>query len=133
MIKMHRFKFDKLIRDKLPEILRQSGAKVLQRNMTKEEYFASLKNKLLEEAAEVCEATNKDDILEELGDVFEVIITIAHTEGFELQDILNVAEKKRNQRGGFMEKAYIDFVEVRPDNPNIKYYQANPAKYPEIN
>jgi predicted house-cleaning noncanonical NTP pyrophosphatase (MazG superfamily) len=132
MIKTHCFKFDKLIRDRLPEILRQSGVKVMQRIMTHEEYIASLKDKLLEEAEEVCEATSKDELLEELGDVFEVIITIAHNEGFKLEDIINIAEKKRNQRGGFMEKAYVDSVELKSDNPIIKHYQASPAKYPEI-
>ena len=90
---------------------------------------------LIEESYELLEAIDLQDdnlMIEELGDVFEVITTIAHTEGFELQDIINIAEKKRNQRGGFMEKAYVDFVELRSDNPIIEYYQANPAKYPEI-
>lgn len=53
MIQTHRFKVDKLIRDKLPQIMRSSGIQVFERVMEKDEYLKRLKDKLLEEAKEV--------------------------------------------------------------------------------
>lgn len=50
MIQTHRFKVDKLIRDKLPQIMRSSGIQVFERVMGKDEYLKRLKDKLLEEA-----------------------------------------------------------------------------------
>ena len=132
MIKMRRFKIDKLIRDRFPEILSNSGIKVFERNLSQDEYIDSLKDKLVEEAQEICDADNKDDILEELADLFEVMTTFAKVQGFELQDIMRIAEEKKLNKGGFVFKTYVDFVEIESTHPNIKYYQASPAKYPEI-
>ena len=55
MTQTHRFKVDKLIRDKLPQIMRASGIQVFERVMEKDEYLKRLKDKLLEEAKEVIE------------------------------------------------------------------------------
>jgi predicted house-cleaning noncanonical NTP pyrophosphatase (MazG superfamily) len=65
----HRFKLDKLIRDKMPDLMRTHGAAVVDRIIENDEYLQRLQNKLFEEAQEVFESKNVDDIREELADL----------------------------------------------------------------
>lgn len=73
---IHRFKVDKLIRDKVPEILRSKNIALSTHQMSDEEFLMRLKNKLIEEAHEVSEAKNAEDLLEELADISEVFRTL---------------------------------------------------------
>ena len=68
-----RFRVQKLIRDRLPAIMRAQGLKVFDRRLNDAEFVAALKDKLLEEAQEVGAATNETDLIDELADVMEVI------------------------------------------------------------
>ncbi|MBN9542197.1 MAG: hypothetical protein J0G32_00175, partial [Alphaproteobacteria bacterium] len=54
--KWRRFKIDKLIRDKMPDIMRSMGLKVYERTVDLDEYLSVLKLKLVEEATEVFNA-----------------------------------------------------------------------------
>lgn len=68
MIK-HRFSVHKLIRDKLPHMIRSAGIVVSDYVMDDAEYSEKLNQKLLEEAQEVLAAVKPKEILEELADV----------------------------------------------------------------
>lgn len=69
MIKTHKFKFGKLVRDKIPDLLAKKGIKVNSYILEGEGYLEALKEKLVEEAKEVLESKNKKDLCEELGDI----------------------------------------------------------------
>lgn len=132
MTQTYCFKIDKLIRDKLPEIMRKYDAKVFERVMEKDEYITKLKDKLFEEVQEVNEASSKKDICEELGDLLEVIKSVARINDIEFEDVLQAAEDKKVQKGGFEKRIYVDYVEVKEGHPMIEYYRKNKDKYPEI-
>lgn len=93
-------KYEKLVRDRIPEILDAKGIPYEQRIATDAEYKAELVKKLLEEAEEFAEATS----VEELADVFEVVLALKRLP--EYLDLEQVAESKRDERGGF-EHRYI--------------------------
>lgn len=132
MTKRHRFKIDKLIRDKYASMNRGARAKALTRVMEHDEYVQRLKDKLFEEAHEVRNASSAKEIKEELADVYEVIITIASVHGIEFQDIIKEAERKRLEKGGFDGKIYMEYLELKQDHHDLWYFKANPKKYPEI-
>jgi predicted house-cleaning noncanonical NTP pyrophosphatase (MazG superfamily) len=132
MTQTHRFKVDKLIRDKLPQIMRASGIQVFERVMEKDEYLKRLKDKLLEEAKEVIASGSEKEMREELADLLEVILALAKAYGVELADIQQAAEQKREDKGGFDNRIYNAFVEIEPGNPSLGYYRARPDQYPEV-
>jgi len=123
---------DKLIRDKLPQIMRTSGIQVFERAMEKDEYLKRLKDKLLEEAKEVIASGSEKEMREELADLLEVMLSLAKAYGMELADIQQAAEQKRADKGGFDNRIYNAFVEIEAGNPSLGYYRARPDQYPEV-
>jgi len=98
--------YNKLVRDKIPEIIVGKGDNPKVRVMDNEEYYQALNQKLKEEAAEYFE--NYD--IEELADIAEVILAIVKYKGVSQRDFEEIRLKKYNERGGFDEK--ICLVEV---------------------
>ena len=134
MTKKHRFKFDKLIRDKLPDILREIDVTVHMRIMEQEEYLKRLKDKLFEETREVidaCNNTNKNNIKEELADVLEVIHALGNIYDLSIDQIEEQRIAKKQTRGGFEDRIYIDYIEMTSNTPNFSYFRGKPEDYPE--
>lgn len=102
-------KYNKLVRDKIPSIITNNGEIPVTRILNDEEYKIELERKLYEEYQEVINSKDKDR-LEELADMIEVIKALASLEGKNLQDIILIAEQKREKRGGFKDKIYLERV-----------------------
>lgn len=98
--------FNKLVRDKIPDIIEKNNEIPITKILTDEEYKDSLKEKLLEEYNEVVNASG-NELLEELADMLEVIDAIAKTEDKTLNDIIRVKDNKKNKRGGFDKKIFL--------------------------
>jgi len=64
----YRFKVGKLIRDKLPSIMRDQGLRIFEHSMDDEAFEAALRAKLIEEAAEAQSAQTRTDLAHELAD-----------------------------------------------------------------
>ena len=101
--------YNKLVRDKIPEIIKNNNETPITRILNDEEYKVELEKKLLEEYQEVLKASGKDR-LEELADMLEVMISLASLDDATLEDIIELADKKRNKRGGFKEKIFLESV-----------------------
>ena len=95
--------YNKLVRDKIPEIIKKSGKEPLIRIAEEREYEDFLVKKLYEELDELAEARNA----EEIADIFEVLQALARSLGYSWQEIEKTAEKKKTQRGGFKEKIVL--------------------------
>lgn len=91
--------YNKLVRDKIPEIIRESGKTCTIRYVDEKGHMKLLEEKLHEEVSEYIEAKN----LEELADIMEVLFGLANNLGFSEEELLKCREHKRNQRGGFEE------------------------------
>ena len=133
MIRKHRFKIDKLVRDKLPDIMQEAKITVVKRVMEHDEYIKRLKDKLLEEAQEVVQANNQIALKEELADLLEVIHALSLAHGFSYQACEEIRLKKKSKKGGFEKRIYNAYIDISSDNQKILYYQAQSDKYPEIN
>jgi predicted house-cleaning noncanonical NTP pyrophosphatase (MazG superfamily) len=90
----------KLVRDKIPEIIRGTGETPVTRKVTGLEFRAALIEKLFEEFDEFVAAHTRDEILGELADIVEVAYAIADSYGGGLEDVRLV---KLAERGGFNE------------------------------
>ncbi|MDD5164957.1 MAG: nucleoside triphosphate pyrophosphohydrolase [Candidatus Pacebacteria bacterium] len=93
--------YNKLVRDKIPEILDKKGVSYEKRIADDAEFKAELIKKLTEECAEFAEAGD----LNELADVLEVISALKTLP--EYTDVLDVQDKKRLERGGFAQKIIL--------------------------
>ncbi|KKQ32267.1 MAG: hypothetical protein US49_C0011G0008 [candidate division TM6 bacterium GW2011_GWF2_37_49] len=126
------FKFDKLVRDKIPEMIQSEGSVVHSKKLHGDKLVEALKNKLLEEAHEVLQAKSVNELKEELADVMEVLTAIASAQNIDLAEIEEARISKNVKRGGFNDGIYISAIEVDENNPAIKRYLSNRDKYHEI-
>lgn len=90
----------KLVRDKIPDIIRETGETPVTRKVTGLELRWTLIDKLYEEVEEFRQAQRKDEILGELADIVEVAYAVADSYGGGLEDVRLV---KLAERGGFNE------------------------------
>lgn len=100
--------YNKLVRDRIPEIIRTSGRKCRCSTVTGEELLAGLEAKLLEEFNEF-RSSERD--LEELADILEVVDGLAHHLGSSFQEVLALKNKKREERGGFDRGIWLEWVQ----------------------
>lgn len=99
-------KYDKLIRDKIPEIIEQSGKQCIIKEMDTETYIDYLDQKLNEELAEY--QANKS--LEELADLLEVMYAVAEARGYSVEELERLRKEKAEKRGGFKKRLLLKGV-----------------------
>ena len=94
-------KYNKLVRDKIPDIIKANGEIPIYHILNDNEYWLALLKKDTEELEEVKNATSKDEVLKELGDKLELIRAMAEYQGFTLEDVIKQADKKDKQTEDF--------------------------------
>lgn len=97
----------KLVRDLIPEIIRQNGGEPVAWKLRDDEILGALMSKLFEEAEEL-RAAEPHERLEEAADVYEVLRAIAITLGVNMEHVVSRAEEKRAERGGFDQWVWLD-------------------------
>lgn len=102
---------NKLVRDRIPEIIKNSGKKFSTRILNEDEYIKELKKKSFEELEEYVNTENNEDAIEELADVLEIIHALAEYHGVSIAKVEEVREQKAEKRGGFKEKIFLIEVE----------------------
>ena len=100
--------YDKLVRDRIPEVIESNGDIPIIRTLGKEEYRRELMWKLQEEVNEVLNANSKEQLIEELADVLEVLKSIAKLENKSMADVIEVAQQKKLVKGGFEKRIYLE-------------------------
>ena len=103
--------YNKLVRDRIPEVITSTGKKFTTRILANEEYIKELKNKSFEELNEYINAENDSDAIEELADLLEIIHALADCDGGTIEKVEEVRQKKAEKRGGFKEKIFLIEVE----------------------
>lgn len=91
--------YNKLVRDKIPEIIKADGKECETEIVRGIEKHELLEKKLLEEVQEYMEDKN----LEELADIMEVLFGLANELGYNKEELLKKRADKRVERGGFKE------------------------------
>ncbi|MCD1295204.1 hypothetical protein CUJ83_09360 [Methanocella sp. CWC-04] len=95
---------NKLVRDRIPEIMRASGKSPHVKRLDGPGLKKALKEKLVEEAIELKDAEN---IKEELADVLEVLDAIMENYSLDINEIERIKDMKRREKGGFKEGYFL--------------------------
>ena len=99
-------RYNKLVRDRIPEIIAATGQRCKTRILDREEYLAKLEEKLSEELAEYQQSQS----LEELADLLEVMAAVVDAKGCTWQELVAIQEQKRAKRGGFDQRILLESV-----------------------
>lgn len=99
--------YNKLVRDKIPEIIKAEGKQVNIRILNDEEYKEELNKKLQEEVNEYLEDNN----VEELADIVEVIYGILNSKNVSIEQFEKVRKAKAEKRGAFQNKIFLESEE----------------------
>ena len=107
---MTRTYFNKLVRDKIVDIIKQEGRHPEYHIVNdKTEYCQALREKILEEAIELKESQNVNELI----DVLEAIYCLIEAENLEFTQIEELRKKKNMERGSFKKRIILEYVEPK--------------------
>lgn len=95
--------YNKLVRDKIPDIIRASGKHPEVRLLEAEEYFHRLEEKLDEEVGEF----HADRTADELADILEVVFALTDAMGVSRDELMRLYQEKHSERGGFQDRVFL--------------------------
>lgn len=95
--------FNKLVRDKIPQIIEAQGEKPTFRVLDSPEYRSCLQEKLGEEVAEYLES----GALDELADILEVVCALCKADGHTMDELTAAYQEKHQARGGFDQRIFL--------------------------
>ena len=98
--------YNKLIRDKIPEIIEQSGKKCIVEVMDNDTYIEYLDQKLNEELSEY----QQDKSIEELADLLEVMYAVVTARGYSVAELERIRLEKSEKRGAFEKRLLLKSV-----------------------
>lgn len=98
--------YNKLVRDKIPEIINSEGRVAITRKLDDEEYLNELNQKLQEEVKEYLEENN----VEELADIVEVIYGILNSKNVSIEEFEIIRKNKVDRRGTFKKKIFLEKI-----------------------
>lgn len=105
--------YNKLVRDRIPEIIQKSGKVAITRKLSQEEYKVELQKKFEEELREYFDAKTDAEALEELADIYEILESLAQVHGATIAEVETIRYKKAEERGRFEDRIFL--VEVKDE------------------
>lgn len=103
-------KYNKLVRDNIPQIIMRSGKNFKVKILKEEEYKKELIKKVLEEAEELTKATSRTEQIDELADLFELLDYILTSHKIDLLEVQKRRVQKNMDKGGFDDKVFLEYV-----------------------
>ncbi|HYG83437.1 MAG TPA: nucleoside triphosphate pyrophosphohydrolase [Verrucomicrobiae bacterium] len=128
---MPKFKFAKLVRDKIVEHQIASGATPIYRQLNPKEHKNELIKKIVEESQEILHA-KPEEVAAEIADVQQALDDLKEQYGLTDKDITKAQAIKNEKNGAFKKGLYVDYVELDGNSKWADYYRKNSSRYPEI-
>ena len=101
--------YNKLVRDRIPEIIEKDGKTCETEVLSDDDYLVMLDAKLDEELTEY----HQDKNIEELADLMEVIYAVAEARGYSIEQLESVRKEKAEKRGSFKDKIFLKTVQAQ--------------------
>lgn len=125
------FYIQKLVRDKMQSQLEAENASCVSKTLSDSEYSLELKKKVVEEAREVSSATTRENLIEEVADVFEVLEALIKLENISKEEITAYRIKKNDGWGKFEKRLWIETITAPINSEECEYLSRQPDKYKE--
>lgn len=106
-MKTKKIYYNKLIRDKIPERIKEAGGDYLCRKLNKKEFVLELAKKIGEESDGLVNAKNRKGFIEELGDVIDVIEELKKAVKVKPSEISKVRKNAQMKKGGFDKRLFL--------------------------
>ncbi|WNB90796.1 nucleoside triphosphate pyrophosphohydrolase [Bacillus sp. NEB1478] len=103
--------YNKLVRDKIPELLEQAGKKGTFRILGDKEFESELKKKLIEGVKEFRDARREIDAVEELAGLYEMLIELSRLRQLSIREMEEIRKEKVKKHGGYKERLFLVKVE----------------------
>ena len=100
-------KYNKLVRDNIPGIIRAAGWKPTLRVLKKSEFLVAVKKKVREEARELIRAGSREGIIDEIVDLQELLDVLAAEVKLTKPALKKLQDAKRKKRGGFKKRLFL--------------------------
>lgn len=97
--------YQKLVRDKIPAVIKQDNQQPVVRTLDNKEFRTRLLEKLIEEAQEFLES---DGAISERADIAEVLKALDAVLGYTDDSIEQARADKAEKRGGFEQKIFLE-------------------------
>lgn len=133
-MKMRRFLFNKLAREKSVKTLEDKGAVFkLSKLDDNNEYLEALTQKIVEELEEVFECESQEELIVELADLEEAFDSFKRLVKIDQKDVNEAKKAKREHRGDFESRLFVEHVDI-PESAaeDIEYFASLPDRYPEV-
>lgn len=101
--------YDKLVRDRIPEIIREAGKVPVTRIVTEE---AELRQRLNKKLAEEMQEYQESGSVEEIADILEVLqALVEQVHGMSWEQVREIQGRKWEERGSFRDGIVLERVE----------------------
>lgn len=103
--------YNKLVRDRITEIIQESGKTYKARILTNDAFLEAIHQKFHEEVQEFQDAEHKKDKIEELADILELVYAATDALDISYEELEAVRQEKQDKRGGFKERIFLESVD----------------------
>jgi len=104
---MKKIYYNKLVRDRIPEVIRENGSNCEIRKLKAKEFDEELLKKVGEEAGGLLAAKNRKEIISELADIIDVIEEIKKRKKITTQEIKKAQKEALKRKGGFKKRLFL--------------------------
>ncbi|UFU00752.1 nucleoside triphosphate pyrophosphohydrolase [Radiobacillus kanasensis] len=102
--------YNKLVRDKIPKIISESGKQYTIETIQEKDYDRLLKEKFWEETKELMDAATQEEFLQEAADILEVLHALIKLNDATVEQVEKIREEKKRERGGFEKRIFLKEV-----------------------
>lgn len=103
--------YNKLVRDRIPYIIKEKGKRAKVSILTEKDYFNELRKKAKEELDEYLNAVTNEAALEELADLLEVMHGLVKIHSSSMEEVEAIRKRKAIDRGAFEDRVFLIEVE----------------------
>lgn len=129
---MPKFRLDKLVRDRLPEIYEEADQKAEYTKLTGDELKQALLRKAIEEINEIDLSESRPEITRELSHVQQALADLALLCDISPEQIEAVQVEEFEDKGGFTEGVFIYTIELNDHDSWVNYYRRFPTIFSEV-
>lgn len=129
-----KFFMNKLVRDKAVDIMRKNGCTHIETYTLddNEDFLEALAEKMVEELEEVFDSESREEMIEELADIEEVLIAFKELVEISQAEVDAARKKKKAEKGGFGGRHFIEYADATVGSAAYKYALEKEKKYPEM-